>query len=189
MPSPILSPDGRFVWNGAAWIPIVESPDGNFVWDGTEWRPRQSIQIDSLTEHSGQLFGENTQLSPIPFWKQFSFIFILLPILISILLIAIVGENDSWLIIIFTVIYFLIIFSWYMIFKLEPIFKNRIVKMEDNRIEKRMSVYRENRLTDEQIKVEEEKEKMKETRVLMFQVALRIIGAIVIISIAFNRIS
>ena len=194
MSSPILSPDGKFVWNGTTWIPVLESPDGNFVWDGTEWRPRLSMQNSSLTEHSEQAVGGNniaynTQLSVVPFWKQFSFIFILLPILISILLIAIVGENDSWPIIIFTVIYFLIVFSWYMIFKVDPIFKNRIVKMEDNRTEKRMSVYRENRLTDEQIKVEEEKEKIKETRILMFTVAVRLIGAIAIISIAFNRIS
>lgn len=189
MPSLILSPDESFVWDGAAWIPIVESPDGNFVWDGSEWRPRQSIRGYSLTEHSVQLFGESAELSSIPFWKQFSFIFILLPILISILLVAIVGESDSWLIIILTVIYFLIVLSWYMIFKVDPIFKNRIVKMENNRTEKRMSVYRERRLTDEQIKVEEEKEKMKENRILMFSVAVRIIGAIAIISIAFNRIS
>jgi hypothetical protein len=33
-----LSPDGNWVWDGAAWQPSV-SPDGQWRWDGQEWKP------------------------------------------------------------------------------------------------------------------------------------------------------
>jgi hypothetical protein len=33
-----LSPDGRFYWDGARWVPAL-SPDGRWRWTGTGWAP------------------------------------------------------------------------------------------------------------------------------------------------------
>src|SRR5438067_809910 len=35
---PIISPDGRYQWDGQAWQPII-SPDGRYQWDGQAWQP------------------------------------------------------------------------------------------------------------------------------------------------------
>jgi len=38
-----LSPDGRYVWNGAQWVPTAPraqlSPDGRWIWNGVQWIP------------------------------------------------------------------------------------------------------------------------------------------------------
>lgn len=51
MASPILSPDGRWEWDGKEWIPAAnapppdvpplktKTPDGRAEWDGKEWVP------------------------------------------------------------------------------------------------------------------------------------------------------
>jgi hypothetical protein len=40
-PQPV-SEDGRYLWNGQAWLSL--SPDGMQVWDGVRWQPRPSHQ-------------------------------------------------------------------------------------------------------------------------------------------------
>jgi len=45
--TPLISPDGRWIWDGRQWLPFANpssrplqtSPDGKWMWDGSQWLP------------------------------------------------------------------------------------------------------------------------------------------------------
>ncbi len=60
---PIVSPDGRHVWDGRQWNPreLVISPDGRHVWDGQQWQPREPAPLAP---------PENMQLNSAGEWES-----------------------------------------------------------------------------------------------------------------------
>ena len=67
-PAPVVSPDGKFYWDGR-WAPIPEprrpgqlSPDGKYYWDGERWVP------EALMSEEGFAIRDRVVNSPKFYW-------------------------------------------------------------------------------------------------------------------------
>ncbi len=66
---PIVSPDGRHVWDGQRWQPReqVVSPDGREIWDGQRWQPREPpTNLASKEDH--QQVNADGEWEPLDDW-------------------------------------------------------------------------------------------------------------------------
>jgi hypothetical protein len=63
---PLLSPDGRYFWDGSRWVPTQLSPDGNYYWDGRGWAWTQRQAASQPSPTAQQLAPQAAMAAEVP---------------------------------------------------------------------------------------------------------------------------